>query len=267
MGKNKTRLEKFYLVAGALIIFGCGGVVWHVLHPAEPHYHGKPLSVWLRQHYDYFRLDPESAQSKEKLAEADNAIRQIGAQALPVLLKMAASEQTPPKTPARFYFWATFQSRFDPHALSETGFQVLGPIAKPAVPDLLNLLNDQNPDLRINAAVLLGEIGPSAEDAVPDLIKHLADTNAYVEAMAIIALGHIHGKPALAVPALLPYLAKTPMPDYNALEVIGEFGGDAKAAIPVLTNLLVHPQLNVRRYATNALKAIAPDAILKAKVK
>ena len=260
-------MEKLLLAIGVVIVAVCGASVWHVLHPAEPYYQGKALSVWLRQHYDCSRLYYESAQSKQRLADADSAIRQIGTNALPVLLKMTASDQSPPRSIVGFYFWASFQSRANPHVLAETGFEVLGPIAKPGVPDLVRLLNSTNDQNRVNAAIMLSAIGPAANDAVPGLIQHLADTNALVNMMCIIALGKIHGKPELAVPALLPYLAITPIPSYAAIKAIGEFGADARGAVPALTNLLVYPQLSIRRDATNALKAIAPEAIPKLEAK
>jgi HEAT repeat protein len=50
--------------------------------------------------------------------------------------------------------------------------------------------------------------------------------------------------------------AKIPIPDYSAMESLGEFGGDAKAAVPALLRLLGHAQSNVRQYATNALQNI-----------
>lgn len=47
----------------------------------------------------------------------------------------------------------------------------LGPAAAPAVPALIQALEDPNPTVRFPVTVALGEIGPAAAEAVPRLKK------------------------------------------------------------------------------------------------
>ncbi|HET6884208.1 MAG TPA: HEAT repeat domain-containing protein [Pirellulales bacterium] len=51
----------------------------------------------------------------------------------------------------------------------------MGPKAAPAVSELIVVLNDPDSEVRRGAARALGQIGPDAEDAVPALIKALKD--------------------------------------------------------------------------------------------
>jgi HEAT repeat protein len=50
---------------------------------------------------------------------------------------------------------------------------VLGPTAKPAVPKLARLLEEDDPQVRCLAAHCLGNLGPTAADAVPALAAYL----------------------------------------------------------------------------------------------
>ena len=59
------------------------------------------------------------------------------------------------------------------------GVEVLGRMgsaAEPAVPDLVRLLDDADPEVRKAAARTLGRIGPTAEAAVPALMRALFDS-------------------------------------------------------------------------------------------
>src|SRR6516225_133845 len=67
------------------------------------------------------------------------------------------------------------------HELRKTIFVALAKIgagAKEAVRELTNLLDDSEPDLRIEAAATLGAIGPEAKAGVPKLILALEDPKA-----------------------------------------------------------------------------------------
>jgi len=75
-------------------------------------------------------------------------------------------------------------------ALSE-----LGPQAKDAVPNLIEVLADDRPEIRLQATIALGEIGPDAKPAVGALNKLVDDPFESVRATAVFALGRI-GDPA-----------------------------------------------------------------------
>ena len=68
----------------------------------------------------------------------------------------------------------------------------LGPAAAPAVPALIESLDDPVAAVRFPVTVALGEIGPAAEAAVPKLLKVMQeDINDEVAAGAKRALRHI----------------------------------------------------------------------------
>ena len=46
-----------------------------------------------------------------------------------------------------------------------------GPAAAPAIPELLEILDDYSEEFRREAAEILGEIGPAAKAATPPLVK------------------------------------------------------------------------------------------------
>ena len=76
----------------------------------------------------------------------------------------------------------------------------MGPLAKPAVPLLMDALKDPESVTRQWAAIALGNLGPDARDALPALEQATQDTNALVRARAqeairrIRAAGEAEGK-------------------------------------------------------------------------
>lgn len=86
-------------------------------------------------------------------------------------------------------------------------FSTLGEIGAPALPYLLEYLNDPNKSSRESCADALGSIGPDAAGAVPALVKALADPNAEVREYAASALGRIASQKEIALPALKKSLA------------------------------------------------------------
>lgn len=79
-----------------------------------------------------------------------------------------------------------------------------GPAAKPAVGELVALLDDPNLDAptRRELQFTLGQIGPDAAPAVPELIQGLASDQERVRNSAIFALGRIGPAAKAAIPAL-----------------------------------------------------------------
>ena len=78
----------------------------------------------------------------------------------------------------------------------------LGPLAAPAVPDLIKALNCEDPFVEREAPLALAAIGPAAAPAVPALIAKLKYDDDDAACFSADALGEI-GEPALvAIPAL-----------------------------------------------------------------
>lgn len=89
---------------------------------------------------------------------------------------------------------------------SETALDALGRIGEPAVPPLIQSLDDPNPLIRYRAASVLARIGPDAYEAVPALVRHLNDVDFSVRREAARALGQIGPLASEAVPQLIEAL-------------------------------------------------------------
>jgi HEAT repeat protein len=121
--------------------------------PPDPEYNGKPLSYWLEHQYQYgFGGRQTNSASRE-------ALLQSGSNAVPLLLNWIAKPEG---------------GGWSAPDYAVEGFEVLGPVSKPAVPDLIKIigLNQDYPD---RALVFIGK------EAVPPLadklVQTLLDTN------------------------------------------------------------------------------------------
>lgn len=130
-------------------------------------------------------------------------------------------------------------------------FQAMGPNAKPAVPALINLLQETNRMNRGYVAKALGAIGPSAATAIPALAGLLEDKNQFVRISAAEALGHLGPS---AVPTLVQALQnKDWLVRAKAAEALGALGSAAAPAATALREKLQDTDAEVRRCATVAL--------------
>jgi HEAT repeat protein len=198
---------------GLVILFVAivvGMIDWLVLRTREPAYHEKSLSVWLREAYEPGRVNPE----------IETAIRQIGTNALPRLLSLVKAKDSAFKRTLltllrrQSLIVIRMQSEEERHGMAMAGFQVLGPTAKPAVPALINLLNDgEDFDVRSSAAFCLGAIGPTAQEAVPELTHCLSNAISvpysgyggvgFLKERAATALGFMGPAAQPAIPILI----------------------------------------------------------------
>ena len=121
-----------------------------------------------------------------------------------------------------------------------SGLQAFGKDAKPAVPALVEFFRAQevgsDKSLAGNALKAIDPEAAAKEGLrVPVLAESLSDTNSWIR--------------------------------FHAASGLGGFGAEARDAVPALVRLLGDPEEIVRYAATNALKAIDPDAPAKAGVK
>jgi hypothetical protein len=133
--------------------------------------------------------------------------------------------------------------------------------AKPAVPDLIVALKDQDSGVRAGAAEALWSIGPDARDAVPDLTTALADPFADVRLNAVGALGEIGAPANCAIPAVNGLLKdRDENVRVSAAQALAKFGPEARTAVPGLTDSLRASDKALRVAAAYALAAIGRDA-------
>ena len=82
--------------------------------------------------------------------------------------------------------------RHDAYVAAEALIKI-GPAAKEAIPELLNALDNERPEVRANASIVLGVIGDAAYCVVPKLAQYLWDEAPEVSSSAARALDGIIG--------------------------------------------------------------------------
>jgi len=117
-------------------------------------------------------------------------------------------------------------------------------------------------DTRRGVLLALGELGAAASPAVPDLLLLLQEPG--IDGAAAEALGRIRSAPESVVPALLA-TAETGDASLRrrSIEALGQFGGAAREALPLITRALTDTEARVRSAATNALRQINREAATK----
>jgi HEAT repeat protein len=153
------------------------------------------------------------------------------------------------------------------HDMACFGFYALGPKGKEAVPDLMALLDETSQEIRVVATTCLGNVGPEATAAVPRLIGFMNHPDRLVRWNTTVTLSRIHMRPELVVPVLATNLSPTNVILPTTINALAAFGSAATSTVPVLLTFLNQENDYVREAATNALKAIDPEAAAKAGIK
>jgi hypothetical protein len=245
------------LSVGVAIVTAVVGI--YALRPREPVYRGKPLSFWLEGYRPSQLGGPEQT-------NADEAILQVGTNAIPTLLRMARAKDSALTLKLVELTQKQRFLRFDYIRASERniqavhGFRQLSAAAKDAVSEPFHSLPQET------TPAALGYIGPAAEKSIPVLLRCATNANPMVRGNAVYALGQIQREPDLVVPILLKSL-NDPDPGVrgDAAFSVGAFG--ARQAIPTLLELLDDHLEWTREQAAEALKKIDPVAAAKAGVK
>ncbi len=144
----------------------------------------------------------------------------------------------------------------------------LGPMGKDAVPTVMKWLKSDYPNKRSAAVSCLKGIGPEAKAAIPELLQLLADRHLLADPrvkMEIIeTLGAIHQDAAIVVPALIAMLNDGErILRFDVIQSLARFGPEARNAIPYLIPLLDDDEDYISDAAADALAAIDPDRFPK----
>lgn len=223
------------LVLAGLLVVGVAIIACLVLWPFEPVYRAKRLSRWLD---DAFWSGGPSAQTT-------SAIRSMGTNALPTLLRLIQARDGPfqramvtfSRRPSRVLFH--FHSAEDYHWMATWGFDVLGPTAKPAMPALVSLLKDDDENVRSTAAYCLGVIGPSGEETLTALTQCLSNA---------VTSGSVS--------------RETDILKDRAATALGMMGASAQGAIPILTVVTNDAMWYARNAAKAALMRIKGESVV-----
>jgi len=151
-------------------------------------------------------------------AEATNRIRQIGAEAIPILIEVLNEEEDEYTRASAIWLLSEIGQPLDlvAHALigslgdgdqhvSQTAASALISLGEPVVNSLIQALEHTSTTVRIQATYALGEIGQPIEKIMPPLINNFDDPEWNVRRVSVRALLDI-GQPA--VPLLTEALEK-----------------------------------------------------------
>jgi hypothetical protein len=168
--EDGTAMSKgFRMIATSLLVVLLLCVACLGLATSEPSYRWRSLSEWVDINYQCHLAGPTRRLQEEDQDRAEEAIRHIGTNALPTLLKMA-DHRTSALRPAVVWLsqrgipaWRLFPSSAwldedSVHLSAYTAFRVLGPAAKPAAPALTALLHSGDTNVQDYAAAILGAI-------------------------------------------------------------------------------------------------------------
>jgi HEAT repeat protein len=259
----------------------------HTLRADEPSYRGRSLSLWLQD------LALGRFPDMEKHRAAEEAIRSIGAAAIPVLTDrlrvtsdkldqvqdfhtVSAFRALGPQARAAIpvlvellvpAYDAARESPSEPNAQlnerkSTAVALALQAIGQDSVGPLIEALSSANRKIRFGAAMTLEYFPRHEKVVVPALIKTFDDKDCDVRWRAARSLGALHAMPELSVPALAERVRTDPATNVRcyAIFALAKFGNKAKAAIPVLARATTDPDSSIRSYAREALTAIGPAA-------
>jgi hypothetical protein len=283
----------FRIALATVIVAALSGIVWQAMRSREPVCRGKTLSGWLEQYDRSVGLDPfmlmdgpervsvtergvqrpsvtsgvrsfnptgpGSVPNPALREEAEQAIRQIGTNAIPQLLALISVEDSPVKAfivnhlpiagklmeslkLGKTYWRWTAKSMSGPWE-GFIGFKVLGKQAKPAVPGLIHVIRvSRNHNGRKAATAALGLIGPAAQEAVPTLIENLNDPDSWVRIATVFALRSICRDPhkthhfrTECCQVMLPLLNKLlhdPRSDKRTIKSLLGEAGDPRFELP-----------------------------------
>jgi HEAT repeat protein len=227
------RLKRI-VVAVIIGIAICAGGIWllaKIIEDRPPRFRGQPLEYWIAQ------ADAHDAVTRNQAREF------LTAEVVPLLIDKMLHDYADSRLKA---------------ALVE---QLNG------LP-LISLNYVPASGRRALAAFELGEIGPLAKPAIPPLIQVLKSQDQGARIPAANALGEIHSDPDIVIPALIECLDDKldDLPE-AAASSLAKFGRQAKAAVPKLVKMLTDKEDDVRAAAAEALKKIDPEAAPKPGVK
>ena len=262
--KTRSRPFRTSFIAGIVVIVG---LAFSLRGPREPATRGKPLSHWLER----LQAAKWSGDNEGGERTAEQAIREIGPAAVPVLLsKVRAKEgyrdwiagrwnrHVLPLAPERWR--PRLEMEMFParrlHAQARDGFRLLGTNAAAAVPDLRELLRD-HPRIWIVIGCLQ-EV--QTDEALKALIPLLSHSNPKVRQEALFAVLEF-GKRADVAGEEIARLADDENEDTVRRATI--YAGDflpADRAIPLLVRKLKDPRPRIARAALDSFIGRGPAA-------
>lgn len=242
------------LMAALVFISACS-----TLHPKEPRYEGKRLSVWAVEHKTWTKQDEPPARFAAAESTWTNVVQAVGTNGLPYYAQWIGDASNP---------YRQYRSQ---HAI-----EILGPAAEPIIPILAGLLKDGKtasvagscllaigpasiPSLieavatltnrgQTCAITMLGEFGPAAKPALPILIQ-IVKSESPLAWPAMQTLVEIETNIDILLPLLARHVADTNSAS-GAAYALGRLGNPG---VPLLLQSLTNESRSIRCFAAGAL--------------
>lgn len=266
--------RRFRIGTGLLVAGAVGLLVWRASGPGEPVFKDRTLTSWLDHHVASSGASPPYGSPGWK--KADEAIRDIGTNAIPTLLEMIRAKDRPPfvlklmETARRLGLTQRkYRHAMSRHEEAEYAFEMLGTNAVSAVPELIRIYErNVSPSSQMCAALALGHIVREAQAAIPVFQRHFTHTNADVRFYAVSAVMSIGGEPKVVVPLLASALKDADIRvRWNALSGLSRFFAHARPVVPEILKLLNDQAMigtsRIQEQVETALWRIAPEKVGK----
>lgn len=237
--------KRTYFTASLLLMAIVCLFIWRSDGGNEPMYNGRPVSSWLEGHVASSSVNPPYGSPGWR--EADAALRKIGTNAIPTLLRMIQAKDYPPPV-IKIWDWALnhhlthrhYRYAFNQNMEALYAFQMLGKGAAAAVPELIRIYSKKVSWHSKNcAASALASIGSAARPALPMLLSDFSSTNKQERFDAVSAVMNIGGDTNIVLPALLSAAKDTDVDvRWNAIVGLSMYEERARVAVPMLLDAL-----------------------------
>jgi hypothetical protein len=263
------------VVVGCLVLGSAAMLLWP--REREPTYQGTALSEWLWRCIIYtndVRHHPEAQ-------EAADAVRHIGTNALPWLLKWMPHEmpawkvrlvhaaRSLPTSHARDLLvnalYSTPRKAVNNSTRALTGWYILGPLGSPAIPELTRLIKDRKTPIDIVTAAIfaLFSVGKDALAPVLEAIRDPggAHRDQLVWTFFVLRADELGTNGAAAVPVLARCLKdRDPNVAFAAARSLGALKLEPELAVPSLMQSLQDSDADLRSAAAESLGRFASEA-------
>jgi HEAT repeat protein len=146
------------------------------------------------------------------------------------------------------------------HYHLSTALQRLGP---EVIADLAKLLKEKNRGVRLKAVEILREFGPAAKPALPALLQALQDKDDAVAVAVAEAVWHIGQRKETRAVLRRALKSKNSTVRQQAASILRQMGKQARDAVPSLLEAAKDSNLAVRFETIRALQNIDPEAAAK----
>ena len=201
------------LLAGGAVVFIF--LLLLVLRPREPVYQGRTLAAWLEYRDRSFGRRPGAPFPTESVAKVEDAVRHMGAAAVPSLRKMLRTRDSRLRQRIVAFCskrpWMPVRFRLPSQTLQRWGLfgiHTLGPVGEAGIPELVDLTRSPEWTIRGSAAGALGRIGLPARATAPELIALCGIPSNLAEWGSCAKV-----TPSSALMAFSPSVPSEPVPD------------------------------------------------------